>query len=198
MELSTLTGDALTARLWRFGELTLLTATHQSLFTVPLALIAITVAEINRFRTWFTYALIGLAIALAGFYLQYVSEDAVRTIVNPYAVQAFAIEGICAGFVYWALAGRYAGWRRGGALVKAKPMPLAKRTVQVSDVPPTGPVTGPATTIKADTAPDTRPRPSTAPSSAPSPTRSTTTSVPTSKSPPQPAPTAPPAPKTKP
>jgi hypothetical protein len=134
LELSELSGDALTARLMRLGELTLLTATHQALFTVPLALIAIFIAEINRFRGWLTYTIIGMSIALAGLYLQYVGEGAVRTIINPYALQAFCIEGASAGLVYWLLSGRFAGWRRGGSLVRTKPLPVGKPRLQVSDV----------------------------------------------------------------
>jgi hypothetical protein len=134
-ELGSLTGDALAARLLRFGDLALLTATQQALFVVPLALIAIAVAEINRLRGWLTYTVLGAAIAAAGWYLQYTGESELRTVANPYAAQAYAIEGIIAGFVYWLFAGRYAGWRRGGGLVRAKPMPLAKSRPQVSDVP---------------------------------------------------------------
>jgi hypothetical protein len=133
-ELSELSGDALAARLSRLGELTLLTATHQTLFTVPLALIAIFIAELNRFRGWLTYAFIGVTIALAGLYLQFVGEGPTRTIVNPYAVQAFCTEGASAGLIYWLLAGRFAGWRRGGALVRTKPLPVGKPRLQVSDV----------------------------------------------------------------
>jgi hypothetical protein len=134
LELSGLAGDALVTRLTWFGELVLLTATHQALFTVPFALIAITVAEINRWRGWLTYALLGSIIALGGFYLQYTGEGELRTIANPYAGQAFAIEGLCAGLVYWLLAGRFAGWRRGGAVVRARPYPVSKPRLQVSDV----------------------------------------------------------------
>ena len=135
-ELAQLSGDALIARLWRYGELTLLTATHQSLFTVPLALIAILVTEINRYRSVLVYLVLGVLIALAGLYLQYVGESEIRTIANRYAAQAYAIEGLCAGLMYWLLAGRFAGWRRGGALVRAKPFPVAKPRPQISDVPP--------------------------------------------------------------
>ncbi len=134
-ELASLSGDALGARLVRFGELVLLTATQQALFIVPLALIAIAVAETNRLRGWFTYALLGAAIAGAGWYLQYTGEGELRTVANPYAAQAYAIEGMIAGLIYWVSAGRFAGWRRGGGLVRAKPLPLARSRPQVSDVP---------------------------------------------------------------
>ena len=136
-ELVGLTGSALTDRLARLAELVALTATQQTFFVVPLALIAVVLAELNRVRSWFAYALIGAVIAAAGFYIQVVSESAVRTIVNPYAGQAYAIEGIAAGLVYWLLAGRFAGWRRGGGLVITKPFPVGKPRLRVSDVPET-------------------------------------------------------------
>jgi hypothetical protein len=134
-ELLSLSGPALTSRLVRLAELVALTATHQALFVIPLALIAVVLAEYNRVRSWFAYAFIGALIAGAGFYIQFVSESAIRTIVNPYAGQAYAIEGIAAGLVYWLFAGRFAGWRRGGGLVKIKPYPVGKPRLRVSDVP---------------------------------------------------------------
>ncbi|MEQ1696468.1 MAG: hypothetical protein ABL901_11570 [Hyphomicrobiaceae bacterium] len=136
-ELAGLSGPALTARLFRLGELGALTATQQAIFVVPLAAIAVVVAEVNRIRSWFAYAIIGAIIAGAGFCIQFVSETAIRTIVNPYAGQAYAIEGIAAGLIYWLLAGRFAGWRRGGGLVKTQPYPVGKPRLNVSDVPVT-------------------------------------------------------------
>ena len=133
-ELFGLAGDALTTRLFRLGELVLLTATHQALFVMPLALIAITVTEINRWRGWFVYALLGLVMAAAGFYLQFASEGELKTIVNQYAARAYALEGLIAGLAYWLAAGRYAGWRRGGGLVKAKPYPIGTPRLRVSDI----------------------------------------------------------------
>lgn len=137
MELWGLAGPALPTRLYRLGELVLLTATHQAFFVLPLAVMAAVVTEINRIRGWLTYTVLGIVIAAAGFYLQYVSEGTIRTIVNPYAAQAYAIEGGLAGLVYWLIAGRFAGWRRGGGLVKTKPYPVAKPGPRVADVPET-------------------------------------------------------------
>ena len=133
-ELATLSGDALITRLLRLTDLVLLTATHQALFVVPLALIAITVAEVNRWRSWIAYAIIGCAIAAAGFYLQLASENEVRTIANTYAVRAYAMEGLVAALAYWLIAGRFAGWRRGGGLVKATPYPVGTPRLRVSDI----------------------------------------------------------------
>jgi hypothetical protein len=133
-ELAGLTGDALSNRLIRFGDLVLLTATQQALVIVPLALIAIAVAELNRWRSWILYAIIGCTIAAAGFYLQLVSENELRTVANTYAARAYALEGLSAAWVYWLIAGRFAGWRRGGGLVKATPYPLGSPRLRVSDV----------------------------------------------------------------
>lgn len=134
IELGSLQGPQLLARLARLAELVGLTALHQALFIVPLALIAAMVTEINRVRGPVLYALIGMSIVGAGFYLQHAGESAVRTIVNPYAAQAYAIEGFVAGLVYWALSGRFAGWRRGGGVVKAKPFPIGAPQRPISEV----------------------------------------------------------------
>lgn len=134
VELLNLSGEALVARLIRVADLTALTATHQAFFVLPLGLIAAVIAEVNRIRHWFAYALIGALIAAGGFYIQVTGESVVRTILNPYAGQAYAIEGIVAGLVYWFMAGRFAGWRRGGGLVKTQPYPVGKPSLRVSDV----------------------------------------------------------------
>lgn len=131
---SGLSAAAVAGRLARFADLTLLTATQQALFALPIALIATAVTEVNRVRGWTTYALLGLVVALAGYLVQMAGEGEYRTIVNDYALRAFLIEGFCAGFVYWIVAGRFAGWRRTGALVRAMPYPIAARRTSISDV----------------------------------------------------------------
>lgn len=133
-ELGALSGRALMARLERLVELTALTATLQAVFVVPLALIGIVVCELHRVRSAAVYALLGLLIAVAGLWVHYTGESDVATIINPYAARAYAVEGVVAGLVYWLLAGRYAGWRRGGGLVLAKPFPLGKPRLPVVDV----------------------------------------------------------------
>jgi hypothetical protein len=132
-ELIGLSSDVFLARLTRVLELVALTATHQGLFIALFAPIAIAVAELNRIRSASYYWAVGIAIAAAGFYLQFVGEGAQRTIVNAYAAQAYVIEGVVAGLVYWLIAGRFAGWRRGGGLIKATPYPLGKPRLNVSD-----------------------------------------------------------------
>ena len=151
-DLAALSGDAFTSRLWRFGELTLLTATHQSLFILPLALIATAIAEFNRLRGWLTYAFIGIAIALAGLCVQFAGEGELRTIVNGYALRTYVTEGFCAGLVYWLVAGRFSGWRRPGALVKARPYPVAKPHLSVADLAESGDDDEPETEIETKTA----------------------------------------------
>lgn len=131
---SGLSAAAAEGRLVRFGDLTLLTATQQALFALPIALIATSVTEVNRIRGWIAYAVLGLVVAMAGFLVQMAGEGDYRTIVNDYALRAYLIEGFCAGVVYWLVAGRFAGWRRRGALVRAKPYPIAARRATVSDV----------------------------------------------------------------
>lgn len=132
-ELVGLTADIFLARMARVLELVALTATHQGLFVMLFAPIAIGVAELNRIRSVFYYVIVGIAIAAAGLYLQFVGEGVQRTIVNTYAAQAYLIEGAVAGLVYWLIAGRFAGWRRGGGLVKATPYPLGKPRLNVSE-----------------------------------------------------------------
>jgi hypothetical protein len=132
-ELVGLTPDVFLSRMARLLELVALTATHQGLFILLFAPIAIGVAELNRIRSVSYYLVVGIAIAAAGFYLQFVGEGVQRTIVNAYAAQAYIVEGVLAGLVYWLIAGRFAGWRRGGGLVKATPYPLGKPRLNVSD-----------------------------------------------------------------
>jgi hypothetical protein len=132
-ELVGLSGEALNGRLIRLAELVALTATHQGLFIMLFAPIAILVAELNRIRGPLFYVLVGVGIALGGFYLQFVSEDELRTIANRYAAQAYVVEGALAGLVYWLISGRYAGWRRSGGLVKANPAPLGQARLKVND-----------------------------------------------------------------
>jgi hypothetical protein len=133
-DFTTLSGVALTAKMARLAELTALTATLQSIFVLPLALIGIVVCEVHRVRSPGVYGVLGLVIAAAGFWLQYAGESDAATIVNPYAAWAYAIEGVAGGLAYWLLAGRYAGWRRGGGLVVAKPFPIGKPRLPISDV----------------------------------------------------------------
>jgi hypothetical protein len=140
-ELLNLSGSALVDRLGRAADLVALTATHEAFFVLPLSLIAAIVCEVNRIRNAFAYVVIGVIIAAAGFYVQMTGESVTRTIVNAYAGQAYALQGMAAGFIYWLSAGRFAGWRRGGGLVKAQPYPIGKPRLRVSDVSDSDPQT---------------------------------------------------------
>jgi len=121
-------------RLLRFADLTAVTATQQALFVLPLAVIAASVMEVNRARGLITSAVLGVVLAMAGFLVQWTGENAERTILNDYALRAYMIEGFFAGIAYWLVAGRFAGWRRGGALVRARPFPVASRRGSLNEI----------------------------------------------------------------
>jgi hypothetical protein len=99
----------------RFGEAALLTlaaATQAAMFSAPLAFVALVFAEWQRLRSPAYYALAGVAIAALGFWAQYRSEAAGDlSILNTYALSAFALTGMVGGLSYWLCAGR----RRDGA-----------------------------------------------------------------------------------
>ena len=90
-------------------ELTLLAATHFTLFAAPFVFIAAAIAEWQSIRSLSYYALAATAIAFAGFAAQYASEGTDLTILNDYAIRAFLTAGFAAGLVYWMVAGRSAG-----------------------------------------------------------------------------------------
>lgn len=107
-----LSGDALAGRLSVLGIYSLAAATHTAIFALVFALVAIALAEWQAVRSATYYLMAGLAIALAGFLAQYASENATQpTIVNTYAMLAYAVAGLSAGLVYWAFAGSRAGGR---------------------------------------------------------------------------------------
>lgn len=118
------------------GELTLLAATHFMLFSAPFALVAAAIAEWQAIRSFGFYAFTAIAIALAGFAAQYVSEGTDLTILNDYAIKAFLSAGFAGGLVYWIVAGRNAG----GAPIdeqKSEPRPIliAHETTAEGDKP---------------------------------------------------------------
>jgi hypothetical protein len=92
------------------GMLSLAAATHTAVFAAPLALIGAAIGEWRGLRTWTYYALVGVLIAIIGFLVQYSSESGgAASILNTYALSAFVVTGLIAGFVYWLVAGRLAG-----------------------------------------------------------------------------------------
>jgi hypothetical protein len=107
-ELVTLGSDALIERLQGAGILALFAASQGAVFSAPLALIAIALAEWQRIRSVFFYVALGLAVAGAGFLAQWMGEAGATTIYNSYALTAYAVTGFAGGLAYWLLAGRNA------------------------------------------------------------------------------------------
>lgn len=102
--------DGALARFGTLATLALAVATHAATFAAIFFLVAIVLAEVMRVRAAGYYAFVGLAVALAGFLAQFSSEPVSGpTIVNTYALLAFAAAGMTGGFVYWLVAGRWAG-----------------------------------------------------------------------------------------
>ncbi len=133
LELAAAPPGELPPRLLALGQLTALYTTQIAMFLVPFGLLLAAVAEINRWRSWLVYVVFGLALAGAGYVLQYQSEGDLRTIVNPFAAQVFALQGIVGGLAYWLMAGRYAGWRRGGGLQRADPYAVDRPRLQIAE-----------------------------------------------------------------
>ncbi|WP_072370183.1 hypothetical protein [Hyphomicrobium sp. NDB2Meth4] len=115
IELANLPAEAQPERLTNAGILALLAATHSALFAFPFALILIGIAELTRVRSLLYYVLAATTIALGGLLAIFLYEvPGQPSILNDYAVAAFATVGILSGFTYWLFAGRGAGGRRSG------------------------------------------------------------------------------------
>ncbi len=87
-------------------------ATHTAIFAAPFALVAIAIAEWQRWRDWAYYAAVAMAIALVGFFAQYQSETTQQgwSILNSnYPLITFLTTGFLSGLVYWLFSGRLAG-----------------------------------------------------------------------------------------
>ena len=111
-ELASLNASAAVPRLSEAGLLALAAATHAGVFAAPFALLAALIGEWRRFRNLAYYALFGVGIAGLGFFVQYRSEAGGElSILNTYALSAFALTGLVGGGVYWLGAGRRAGGR---------------------------------------------------------------------------------------
>lgn len=132
LQLASLPTEALYERLAPTAELLALLATQLATFAIPFGLILAIVTEVNRWRSLPVYLVIGLSMAAAGYLLQFQSEDDFRTVLNAFAAQAFALQGAVGGFVYWLLAGRFAGWRAGGGPFQAEPLPIARQRPKIS------------------------------------------------------------------
>lgn len=101
--------DAVPASLANAGLLALFAATHIAIFVAPFGLIAAALGEWQHVRQMLYYALIGIVIAMAGFFALYMGERGGMTILNPTALIAYFMTGLIAGFTYWLVAGRFAG-----------------------------------------------------------------------------------------
>ena len=111
-ELASLNASTAVPRLSEAGLLALAAATHAGVFAAPFALLGAVIGEWRRLRGLGYYALVGIGIAALGFFLQYRSEAAGDlSILNTYALSAFALTGLIAGGLYWLAAGRHAGGR---------------------------------------------------------------------------------------
>jgi hypothetical protein len=100
-------------RLANAGVLALLAATHSAIFSFPFALLVVAVGEIWRVRSLLYYVLAGFIIALGGFLAEFLNEVAGQpSILNNYALAAFAAVGVLSGFAYWLVSGRHAGGKQ--------------------------------------------------------------------------------------
>lgn len=87
----------------------LLAATQIAVFSAPFVLISALLSEWIGLRSFAYHAMIGMAIAVAGFGLIHANESPTEaSIVNSYAMAAYLTSGFVGGFVYWLFSGRFA------------------------------------------------------------------------------------------
>jgi hypothetical protein len=111
-ELVSLSPSAAPARLTEVGLLALAAATHAGVFAAPFALLGAGLGEWRKIRKLAYYALFGVGIAALGFFAHYRNEAAGElSILNTYALSAFALTGLVGGGAYWLGAGKRAGGR---------------------------------------------------------------------------------------
>ncbi len=89
-------------RLERLGTLALLAAVQSAVFAAPFALLAAGLASRLTIRSRLYFAAAGVAIALAGFFVQSLRETGVEAALslNRYALAAYAASGLAAGLAY--------------------------------------------------------------------------------------------------
>ena len=111
-EFAGLPPDVAISRFPQLMRLAAFVAAQAALFAAPFALVIAVIGEWQRNRNWTFYALAGLLMALLGFLAQHSTEQVGQpTIVNNYALTAFATSGFVGGLVYWLFSGRFAGGR---------------------------------------------------------------------------------------
>ena len=109
-ELYSLPPDVQADRLGTILESGLFAAIWSAIFTFPFALVAAAIGEWRRIRSWTYYAIIGLAVAMIGFFTQHSAEQpGDPTIMTNYGLTAFMTAGFVAGLFYWLFGGRSAG-----------------------------------------------------------------------------------------
>jgi uncharacterized membrane protein len=94
-------GSLTGSRLEALGLLTLLAATQSAVFAAPFAVLAALVSGWQPIGSRLYFIAVGLAVGLAGFLTQYAGEGGAQTILNRYALAAYAASGLAAGYVYW-------------------------------------------------------------------------------------------------
>jgi len=118
--------DAEADRIAQMALLALAAATHSAVFAAPFVFIGATYGEWHRIGGWLYYALLAIAIAAVGFFVQSWAETGSEgSILNSYAVAAFIAAGVVAGTVYWLVAGRFAAPGGGGPASEARAAPHA-------------------------------------------------------------------------
>jgi uncharacterized membrane protein len=91
-------------RLQTLGLLMALAATQSAVFAAPFAILAALVASWQPIRSRLYFIAVGLAIGLAGFFAQYAAEAGPDTILNRYALAAYALAGLAGGLAYGIIA----------------------------------------------------------------------------------------------
>jgi hypothetical protein len=130
-ELAGLPSDVAIDRLAWLADLGWKIALLFALFSLPFALIGLSVGELRAKRGWSYYAVVALGVALVGFAAQWASEvQGAPSVMTQYALAAYATAGVTAGFSYWLVAGRYAGGPKTSAypliIDTTKPSPPTK------------------------------------------------------------------------
>ncbi len=109
-DLAGLRSDLNGERLSEAGFFALVITPHVAASAALPALAGVLFAETRKVVAWGFYAFAGMAIALAGFFVQHVTEAPYReSIFQAYALMAFLTAGLIGGLVYWSTSGRFAG-----------------------------------------------------------------------------------------
>jgi hypothetical protein len=121
-DLAGLSRDLNGARLSEAGFFALVITRWVALCAAGPALVGVLVAETYRIAGWPFYVLVGLATAMAGFFVQQASESSGASgIVEAYALIAFLTAGLIGGVVYWVFSGRYVAPAAGASAAPEPP-----------------------------------------------------------------------------